>query len=570
MPISRPTSKAVRFSLLLCLQCSNYPRQDKASADIMESLGRIQETMGSFQDQILRLTNEVNELKRYGVKQTSSPTGPSPVKQENEYPESSVRQSIQPYDHHRSSVSQAPNLNGNSYLPSPVVAQSDRIEEQPNPFRECSPSAEGEDKIDTDEDGDIAGPAKPPSIPVNHTTGAAGLISVKPIKEMCAAPLRVGERTKEIKSNFPFRLESNRGLLRLFGRGEGIETPPGYEKHPTMDNETSPNDVQSDVSSPATGEEWGQLGGLTPPANSIEISGGSINPDGMPDFRRETVIHLVRIYKREINNMHPLFTPSQLDKIVENFLKQIPDSRARPKAINDLQLESHPRRVSAGFAGTSQHNPESPGAKRKRSPGGEYLDPQVHQDFKPGHPFRNITAALVMLCMALGAICQHKEKIPPVHTDHEYEAMQRSSSLSSPVVRNGHPPSPLQGSPSMPAPFGTGSPPDHARGQPRSRRQSLDTPFEQIRNPTKPRNIDVIPGLPYFALASDVIGNQLGGNSLQHVHMNLLAGLYHGQLARVMESHAYIASACRSLQVILRPYVAPTVCIASTNICPVK
>jgi hypothetical protein len=69
----------------------------------------------------------------------------------------------------------------------------------------------------------------------------------------------------------------------------------------------------------------------------------------------------------------------------------------------------------------------------------------------------------------------------------------------------------------------------------------------------KPRNLDVIPGLAYFALATDIIGNQLGGNSLQHVHVNILAGLYHGQLARVLESHAYIHQACRSLQVILRP-----------------
>lgn len=67
------------------------------------------------------------------------------------------------------------------------------------------------------------------------------------------------------------------------------------------------------------------------------------------------------------------------------------------------------------------------------------------------------------------------------------------------------------------------------------------------------KNLDVIPGLAYFALATDVLGNQMAGNSLQHVHANILAGLYHGQLGRVMESHGYIAAGCRSLQVILRP-----------------
>jgi hypothetical protein len=63
----------------------------------------------------------------------------------------------------------------------------------------------------------------------------------------------------------------------------------------------------------------------------------------------------------------------------------------------------------------------------------------------------------------------------------------------------------------------------------------------------------MMPGLAYFAFATDILGNQLGGNSLQHVHAYILAGLYHAQLARIMESSAYIANASRILQVILRP-----------------
>jgi hypothetical protein len=74
-------------------------------------------------------------------------------------------------------------------------------------------------------------------------------------------------------------------------------------------------------------------------------------------------------------------------------------------------------------------------------------------------------------------------------------------------------------------------------------------------NHAKPKNIDVIPGLAYFAIATDTIGNQLGGHTLQHVQANILAGLYHGQLARIVESYAYIHKACNSIQILIKPKV---------------
>lgn len=67
------------------------------------------------------------------------------------------------------------------------------------------------------------------------------------------------------------------------------------------------------------------------------------------------------------------------------------------------------------------------------------------------------------------------------------------------------------------------------------------------------RNYESIPGLEYFAIATDIIGNQLGGNTLNHVYSSIFAGLYHGQLGRVIESHAYIAHGCTVLMNILRP-----------------
>jgi hypothetical protein len=91
----------------------------------------------------------------------------------------------------------------------------------------------------------------------------------------------------------------------------------------------------------------------------------------------------------------------------------------------------------------------------------------------------------------------------------------------------------------------------HSRG----RKTSLEGGpfFSKNRNP-KAKNQDLLPGLPYFALATDIIGNQLGGNSLQHVHANILAGLFHacsGEFWKVMLTSTTLAVVCKSCSSIL-------------------
>ena len=254
---------------------------------------------------------------------------------------------------------------------------------------------------------------------------------------------------------------------------------------------------------------------------------------------------LVQSYKDNINNMHPILVHSKLDVLVENFLRTTPESQAKPKQLQAVAAGYVQNQMPAGFV----RNPDSPGNKRKRSPAlQDHPELPNYYDIKPGHPFRSISSALVLLVLALGAVTQHKEKLPDCVPDRDVN----NSWTASPIVRNGHPPSPMQSSPSNSTPLGAPSPQDHDRLQPRSRRTSIEGAYRGITG-AKQKNLDVIPGLFYFALATDIVGNQLGGNSLQHVHVNILAGLYHGQLGRVLESHAYIHQACRSLQVILRP-----------------
>lgn len=493
----------------------------------MEGLVRLEQTIGN-------LANRVGRVEKVLTKNV--PLAEAALKEEPQEEAAGAAVPVSMPDLPRASISsesQVPLAGTSPYSSVPGAAQPQRLLEKTAP----------EDEEEEDEDSGEPIPPGQPSIPVNHTTVAARLLLVAPIAEM-AKDIIKSEKIKNEK--YPMIQEERRGLIRLFGRGEGLDLAQGYDKDPLTDHgsDTTPSDSHSEVSSPA-GEEWGQLGGLTPPGsgNVIEVRRGGISQDGMPPLDRETVLDLVKSYMENMNIMHPILIPRRVDALVESFLRSIPESQPKHKS------------VSALFA----NNPDSPGQKRKRSPGlGEPVEPGIKvSDYKPGHPFRSISTALVLLILALGKICRHTSRIPDVVPDREHD------SYNSPHARNGHiSSSSVQSSPILSnASSGLPSPQEAEKVPPRSRPSSVEpyarTPLEGVsgypRNSSRLKNLDVIPGLAYFALATDIIGNQIGGNSLQHVHVNILAGLYHGQLARVLESHAYIHQACRSLQVILRP-----------------
>jgi hypothetical protein len=441
-------------------------------------------------------------------------------------------------------LSPRPSISGASQDLTPHVAyqpQEGRTFSSENVHREQDPETEEEDT------GEVVNIKNETVIPLNHTTGQARLLLVAPIKELALEVISTRKYEK-----YPMLEEQKRGCLRLFGRGEGTGRSPPYEKD-SLENhgaENTPSDTGPDPPSPP-GEEWGQLGGLSPPAedNSHYISRGTvIGRDGMPDLRPAVVHRLVESYKAHVNLLHPILVPHVLEELVDGFLRSIPESSAKSKQVRELAANGHG--AHAGFVG-SHRNPESPGNKRKRSPvsGQDYDMPNI-REHKPGHPFRDIDTALVLAVMALGAICEHKGKLPNLASDKPVDQYP-----DSPLARNGIPRSPVQSSPMMVTPPTLPSPLEGGRSHSRSRRTSLDGPINP-RLGTRPKNIDVLPGLAYFALATDIIGNQLGGITLKHVHVNILAGLYHGQLGRILESEAYISKACLTLEHLIKPYVS--------------
>jgi hypothetical protein len=524
----------------------------------MDGLARIENGLNNFNNKFEYLAKEVNEIKRVQTHLLQiTPNAEATLKQEV-----TEAAQLEPIDYSVPSA-RADSQVLTSDSPYGSTPGQQRLLERPDhPIDRIEHHLEStetaldqmelprpREEEEEEESGGDPGPPKDSSIPINHTTGAARLLLLGPIAEMCKDAM---SSTKIRNEKYPIQQETKRGMLRLFGRGEGGDCPPGYDKDPSTDHgEGTPGDAQSDVSTPPAGEEWGQLGGLTPPPSTGEITRGGISPEGMPDLSRETVYVLVRAYLDNMNIMHPILIPNHLYNMVETFLKNIPESQqARPKQV--VTLAGHAPPVGFLGGGGYRNNPESPGQKRKRSPvPGEYSDPPQPilslQELKPSHPFRTINTAIVLLVMSLGAVCLHKGRIPDIVPEKDTDNNPASSFSSSPTMKNGYPQSPIQTSP-----MGIPSPQDMDRTQSRSRRTSIEGgPIFPAR--AKPKNIDRMPGLAYFAFATDILGNQLGGNSLQHVHAHILAGLYHSLLARIMESSAYIANASRILQVILRP-----------------
>ncbi|GKU12317.1 unnamed protein product, partial [Fusarium langsethiae] len=186
-----------------------------------------------------------------------------------------------------------------------------------------------------------------------------------------------------------------------------------------------------------------------------------------------------------------------------------------------------------------------------RSPGPDGSEPPPPAPSRTGRPDRSIRTALVLTVLALGKVCLHRDNVPDVVHPTE------PPSHDSPVIRNGAIP-PRANRCSGPV-YSSQS---HSSGLPSPKAEAGENPDNcpSIRGvgassaghiPKK--NCEVIPGLEYFAYATDILGNHTGAYNMKNVYANIFAGLYHCQLGRLMESFAFIHTASHKLQVIMRP-----------------
>ncbi|KAH1323326.1 hypothetical protein KXX47_000814 [Aspergillus fumigatus] len=372
------------------------------------------------------------------------------------------------------------------------------------------------------EDGEL-------SIPVEHTTAAHKLLSWPSIRNLLYP--------REYDEDYVMKLEEQRGLIRVYGRGEGDDT---------SEDRTSPTPLTSSNSSSGWDDSHAHRASPSSPWTQSSHPSGfpqKLRDKGVDEFGTlwadpDTIRRYHRSYLEHIHKLHPFLDQSDLDKKIEMFIK----FHCLPKTSGSTPTGDMPR-----------------GAKRKRScdtlQGAACDIPTsagVRTEVTSRRIEKSIDNAVLLLVLALGSICEVGAPVPGPVTDNPPDF--RKEWIPGPPTRSVLSPAgsdmiiPAQGSfyasHAVPSP----SPVDGRRSVGgRSASSGRDVPANQHL-----RNVDVIPGLSYYAYATQILGGLQGANGLLHVQAALLAGLYAGQLAHPFQSHGWIYQAARACQVLIR------------------
>lgn len=381
-------------------------------------------------------------------------------------------------------------------------------------------------------------------IAIEHTTAAHRLLRWPSIKALVSKSKQNG-----LSEDYVMKLEERKGILRVYGRGEGLDCGDGaHPSSPTNSSTSGRSDETPEARSPASSTDglWGS--GFADARLYNEI--GGLRLDGTLIIDPPTLRRLLKSYMENVHILHPFLNKTSLHQMFENFSASYNGDKHRHSG----RLSSIASATAPIPEGRAEFNTAHKPAKRKHSDG-QYPNYGHDASSSPGQPTpqlplqKSISTAIVLLVMALGKICEWHEPLPgPVP----------ESSKESPFPH----PSPLRPMTEPPSPVSV-------RQSPISSTQSLGNAsiaspmsgFASIRRmtddplPPGARNVDVIPGLAYYAQATDILGNCHGGNDLAHVQANLLAGLYAGQLARTFESWSWINTACRACRYLVRKWV---------------
>ena len=418
----------------------------------------------------------------------------------------------------------------------PDVLQEQETKEESTSFvvgQKIDAAENVEEGLKDDDDGEL-------SIPVEHTTAAHKLLMWPSIKALLYP--------KEYDEDYVMRLEEGRGLIRVYGRGEGDDTSEDtrHPSNPSTNSTPNWNEPYGHSSSPGGGA-WAPGGSTSAPVSQPLDHG--LDDNGALTTDPDTVRRLYQSYMEHLHKLHPFLDQAGLEKNLEWFI--------------------HIYCPQVGSSGVSiMNNAEFPrGAKRKRSC--ETLQGVACDIPSPagvkGSPPRieqSIDNAIILLVLALGSICEWRDRpVPGPVTDDppDYRKEQiPGPSLNRSIV------SPAASEPALPMSSSFYAPPNshsHSFTSPSmvdGRRSVGGPPVPPSGQGTDTRhlkNMDVIPGLAFYGYATQILGSLQGANGLPHVQAALLAGLYAGQLAHPFQSHGWIYQAARACQVLVRSYV---------------
>ncbi|KAM5443917.1 hypothetical protein MferCBS31731_001163 [Microsporum ferrugineum] len=356
------------------------------------------------------------------------------------------------------------------------------------------------------------------SIPIEHTTAAHKLLLWPSIQKLLP---------ERIDADYVMELEEERGPIRPYGRGEG-EDGHDINVYPLSPKLRSPSPRENEgyqTRSPSTGYGTGLEIYQSNPTLRVpkERQVGGLNASGMLNLDADVIEMHRQSYLQNMHILHPFLGQDSLNNMITNFIRTYsPQSKTMPTPL-----------ASRADPASGVHRVQ----KRKRSIDmtDGYPESPVSDSFSPhgGHEIqRSLENAIVLLVLALGSICGYKGPIPGPVRHVQFGPFTPVMGDHSIAVSNSPPES---------MPFAN----HHRRFSTQSTHVGPDPPDV--------RNMDVIPGMAYYALASDILGNLHGGNDLALAQACLLAALYTGQLAHPFSSHGWIYQAARACQVLVRP-----------------
>ncbi|KAK3669141.1 hypothetical protein LTR78_010981 [Recurvomyces mirabilis] len=317
----------------------------------------------------------------------------------------------------------------------------------------------------------------------------------------------------------------DRSMLSLY-------TPGGVDDYATRSSSRSrtPTSDADVCESPVTYSE---------PQTVLSPVWGDLRPDDSLQLDVETINMLYESYVKHIHIMHPFIDVRKLRRMVECFVGVHGTSTQDAGAASPEMQASH-----------DSTNP----LKRKRNdrPAESRMPTPPHASFRNKAKGRQAQHAVVYLVLALGKACLHKHAISGVWHD---TAMDNGMNFSSTAPTRKHSTASVMTEQISPT-ISFSSVKQGLQGH-------LSTPLTElpIRHPSvtstmsvASANVHRLPGLAYYAKAAVILGEQGDGNDLIHAQMFLLAGLYKGQLARVVESMSWITRASRVAMTLLERY----------------
>ena len=395
--------------------------------------------------------------------------------------------------------------------------------------------------LDSESDEDGA------TVTVEHTTAAHRLFSWPSIRALI-----IGWPYSE---HYVMRMENEKGVLRVFGRGQGRDRDDGGQPISVGSSPSNQSDELPDSRNSASPPEglWGtglNTGTTTETLHTVRGTDGGLNQDGSLKVDILTLRRLLKSYLDNFHVMHPFMDKVKLNKWVNAFGLRYNARDAKIPFASSVN-QTHPN-----FGRDSPTSlPRT--AKRKHADGiHPSYSPEASSGKIPLKPVfeKSIKSAIVFLIMALGMIAEHTQPLPGPASDgtRKFIATQK---VHSPAATVDSPPNSIARQSTRSTSQSTNS---TSAASPMSviHMDHITTTKSAIEAPSVgPKNMDIVPGLAYFAQATEILGTLRGGNELVHVQAYLLAALYMGQLARTFESYSWIESACNVCRYLVREYV---------------